>query len=402
MAIKQDKEKGEGNLASCWVCFEEGEVSSSSLSSPSSSSSPSRRQANNNNNNNNSNHQQQDNDNDNDNDKLDNDNNNDDKLVRGCACRGPTAGFAHLRCLIEAAIKHNADTWDTCPTCIQDFTGDVRLGLARARWKIACDSDLPREDGERLNAADRLAQSLQVCLGDHAGALPLFEEVLAVSRRVDGNDDVNTLISMSNLASLHQKMGNHHLALPLFEEALAAQQQRKPNGKEAQDTLLTVSNLAMLHLRTERFSSSLPLAEKALAGRRRTLGKEHADTLESIHNLGLLRWHMAHGKYVSFTNAAAHQGTCDATELETAKEFLADGLKGRRKVFGEAHYLTKESERALKHANEKLAEIQRNNNKAGEGEGDGEGEAGESKEIISPPAKKKRRLETAKKKKKKK
>jgi hypothetical protein len=94
---------------------------------------------------------------------------------------------------------------------MQDFTGDVRLGLARARWKIS--RDLPMEDGERLNAADRLAQSLQVCLGDHAGALPLFEEVLAVSRRVDGNNDVNTLISMSNLASLHQKMGNHQMGM---------------------------------------------------------------------------------------------------------------------------------------------------------------------------------------------
>jgi tetratricopeptide (TPR) repeat protein len=170
--------------------------------------------------------------------------------------------------------------------------------LAQARWKIVIARNLPMEDGERLNAADRLAQSLQVCLGDHAGALPLFEEVLAVSRPVDGNEDVNTLISMSNLASLHQKMGNHHLALPLFEEAFLAQQQkrrrrRRPKGKEAQDTLLTVNNLAMLHLRTERFSLSLPLAEKALAGRRRTLGNDHADTLELIHNLGLLRWHMA-------------------------------------------------------------------------------------------------------------
>jgi tetratricopeptide (TPR) repeat protein len=267
---------------------------------------------------------------------------------------------------------------------MQDFTGDVRLGLARARWKIA--RNLPMEDGERLNAADRLAQSLQVCLGDHSGALPLFEEVLAVSRRVDGNEDVNTLISMSNLASLHQKMGNHHLALPLFEEALLAQQ-RKRNGKEAQDTLLTLNNLAMLHLRTERFSLALPLAEKALAGRRRTLGNDHADTLESIHNLGLLRWHMAHGEYVSFTNAAAHQGNCDVTELEKAKELLADALKGRRRVFGEAYYLTQESIRALKHANQKLEEIRTCTNSS----------ESSSASASKTPLVKKRRLEETKK-----
>jgi len=342
MVGKRWKDRVVENLASCWVCAEEGKVGSSSLLTPPSQTNERDQQV--------------------------------DILVRGCACRGPTAGFTHLKCLVEAA-KHNADIWNTCPTCIQDFTGEVRLGLARARWKIA--HKLPLEDGERLNAADCLAQSLQVCLGDQAGALPLFEEVLAVSRCVDGNDDVNTVISMNNLASLHQKMGNHHLALPLFEEALSVQQ-RKPNGKNSQDTLLTVSNLAMLHLRTERFCLSLPLAKKALVGRRKTLGKEHADTLESIHNLGLLRWHISHGKYVSFTKAAGYQGTCDATELKLAKELLFDALKGRRKLFGDAHYLTKESVRALKHANQKLEEICR---------------ARESKSPIA----KKRRLEEMKK-----
>mmetsp|Transcript_2543 Transcript_2543/g.5424 ORF Transcript_2543/g.5424 Transcript_2543/m.5424 type:complete len:377 (-) Transcript_2543:462-1592(-) len=352
------EEERSDSRATCWICAEEGDV----LASPSSSSQT----------------------------ELEHANNNNTKqqpppppLVRGCACRGPTAGYAHIHCLIEAA-KHNADTWDTCPTCLQDFTGDVQLALAKARWAIA--ENRSWKDGERLNAADRLAQALQVCLGDHAGALPLFEEVLVVSRKVDGDEDANTLISMSNLASLHQKMGNYHLALPLFEEALEAQQRNI--GHRAQDTLLTLNNLAMLHLRTERFSVALPLAEKALEGRRKTLGREHQDTLESIHNLGLLRWHMAHGEYVSFTNAKAHRGICDASELERAAILLGDSLKGRRKVFGEDHPLTKESVRSTRYANEKLKELRTNEN---------ENENDETKEIakptipVAPVAKKKKR-----------
>lgn len=274
------------------------------------------------------------------------------KLIRGCACRGTDAGFAHLSCLVQAA-KHDEDCWDVCPTCKQDFTGDVRLGLARARWELH--RTLPVGDWQRLNAADGLASALQECAGDPVGALPLFEEVLAVSRQVDGNDDANTLVSMNNLGSLHQKMGHYELALPLLEEALEAQ--RRTLGEEAADTLRTISNIAMLHLRTGNFSLSLPLAEKALAVRQRTLGKEHADTLSSIDNLGLLRWHMAHGEYVSFHAAEAYEGTCELKDLERAKELLAEAVKGRSKVLGKAHHLTLESVRALGYAERRIDEL---------------------------------------------
>ena len=96
------------------------------------------------------------------------------RLWRSCACRGPDAGFAHLHCLVEAA-GYNADTWTTCPTCKQDFTGDLQLRLAQASWRmwVARDAD----DGRRLDSADRLAQALQ-CAGTNPGywaALPLME-----------------------------------------------------------------------------------------------------------------------------------------------------------------------------------------------------------------------------------
>merc|ERR1719162_216387 len=276
------------------------------------------------------------------------------KLIRGCACRGPDAGFAHLDCLAEAAL-YDQDTWDRCPNCRQDFTGDVRLGLARTQWEGVLARKLPPEDWERLNAADRFAQALLVCRGDHMGALPLFKEVLAVSRQVDGDDDVNTLISINNLASLYQKMGRHDLALPLFNEALAAQ--RRTLGKDAADTLRTVSNLAMLLLRKEDFSLSLPLAEEALVTRRRTLGPSHVDTLESKHNLGLLRWHMAHGKYVSFHAADKHVGHCDLAELKLASKLLQEVLDVRLQLLGDEHYLTAESKRALEHSKRRIGEV---------------------------------------------
>ena len=64
-------------------------------------------------------------------------------LVRDCSCRGNTAGFAHLSCIIEYAeqkSKQAADSdldgfftpWDKCNNCNQDFQNQVSLDLSSA------------------------------------------------------------------------------------------------------------------------------------------------------------------------------------------------------------------------------------------------------------------------------
>jgi hypothetical protein len=64
-------------------------------------------------------------------------------LVRDCSCRGDTAGFAHLSCIIEYAeqkSKQAADSdlaafstpWDECNNCNQPFQNQVALELSSA------------------------------------------------------------------------------------------------------------------------------------------------------------------------------------------------------------------------------------------------------------------------------
>jgi hypothetical protein len=63
-------------------------------------------------------------------------------LVRDCSCRGDTAGFAHLSCIIEYAeqkSKQAADDlaafstpWDDCNNCNQPFQNQVTLDLSSA------------------------------------------------------------------------------------------------------------------------------------------------------------------------------------------------------------------------------------------------------------------------------
>ena len=97
----------------------------------------------------------------------------DEPLHRNCACRGPTAGFAHMTCLVRyvaTAAKTNFRLWFECGTCKQHYFGATQLGLARARSHRA--RGRPQEDGERMGAMTILATALTDSR-DYAAALPL-------------------------------------------------------------------------------------------------------------------------------------------------------------------------------------------------------------------------------------
>jgi hypothetical protein len=134
-------------------------------------------------------------------------------LLRGCACRG-SAGFAHLPCLVTAAT-YNPAIWVSCPTCKQDFFGEVRRGLAAARWELA--AALADGSTERLAAQAALLESQ----GRFAEAVPLFEQVLARERAALGDEHSEVITSLYSLAVLCSMNGEKEKALLLAEESLA-------------------------------------------------------------------------------------------------------------------------------------------------------------------------------------
>jgi hypothetical protein len=254
-------------------------------------------------------------------------------LLRACACRGPEASFSHLPCLVKYAGANRAasqgKSWWQCPTCKQDYTGELQLELARGRWELVRGRAV--ENGERCYAADDLAIALQVA-GDFEGARPHVEEVLAVGRRMRGDEDPDTLSSIGNLASLHSDLGNHDLALPLHTEALAGR--RHLLGDEDPRTLTSISNLAALHNDMRTYGLALPLMQEALAGRRRVLGNAHPQTLTCIHSMAIV---------------------CDNMgEHAAAATLMREALVGRRRVLGEDHPRTQATIAAMDMIEEKL------------------------------------------------
>ena len=114
-------------------------------------------------------------------------------------------------------------------------------------------------------------------------ALPLLEEAFTHSKETLGLEHPATLIRMDNLALGYQAKGMGNLALPLFEEAFRLQKQLF--GVEDPATLATMNNLGQAYFAAGRRLEALPLLEDSLRIRRAKFGAEHPATLVCMNNL---------------------------------------------------------------------------------------------------------------------
>lgn len=202
------------------------------------------------------------------------------ELLHGyCGCLAPR----HLSCSVNdaAAAVLNPEFWVRCRTCGQDFTGELRLGMARAHYaQEVSRPDSSDDEPEKLAVANNLASALVEVIADYGSAQPLFEELLTLQRRSLGDDHQHTLRTMANLAGLLMHKGDNVAALPLCQAALAAR--RRTLGNEHAATLLSLAQLSSLYRQLGQLTEALPLCEEALAAQRRILGDEHVDTLRTL------------------------------------------------------------------------------------------------------------------------
>ena len=281
-----------------------------------------------------------------------------DPLHARCACRGDM-GFVHVQCQIKCSERDEM-SWCNCGTCKQPFFGVVQLDLARARWERA--QDRREEDRERLNAMDCLANALAGSL-DYAAALRLYEQGLAIERRVNGDLDPNTLASIHNLAKCHIQQGDPSLALPLAEECLRGC--RQTVGDEHTVTLSAMSTLSDVQREMGNHDEALLLAQRALATRRRTLGNQHFHTLISMNRAAVILTRMGDkeaalplyeetmalqkrtlgSEHPETLWAIANAGTlhCELGRFGEGLPLIREAVAGRRKMLGEDHPHTLEA-----------------------------------------------------------
>lgn len=150
-------------------------------------------------------------------------------------------------------------------------------------------------------------------LGRRAEAEPFLREALERRRRVLGEDDPDTIQSITNLGGLMRAQGK--LAEAYGREAL--EKYRRVLGEEHPSTLTGINNLGSFLLGRGKFAEAETYIREALEKRQRILGPAHPLTLNSLSLMG-----------------SVLQSQERPAEAES---FFRAALEGRRRALGDEH-----------------------------------------------------------------
>ena len=123
--------------------------------------------------------------------------------------------------------------------------------------------------------------------GRYSEAEPLYKQALAMCKRLLGEEHPHVATSLNNLAELYDSQGRYSEAEPLYEQALAMY--KRLLGEEHPHVALSLNDLANLYYSQGRYSEAEPLYEQAVAVGERVLGVNHPNTVVYRKNLASLR-----------------------------------------------------------------------------------------------------------------
>jgi CHAT domain-containing protein len=157
---------------------------------------------------------------------------------------------------------------------------DIAVKVLAVRRKVLGEEH--RAYADSLHNLARLYREM----GEHGKALPLFLEARRVQRTALGEGHPVYATSLSNLANLYQAMGEHGKALPLFLEA--RELLRTALGERHPAYAISLSNLANLYREMGEPGKALPLFLEARELDRQVQGEKHPHHATSLSNLAVL------------------------------------------------------------------------------------------------------------------
>ena len=194
-------------------------------------------------------------------------------------------------------------------------------------------------------------------LGLYKKAMPILEKALEMRRRILGEDHVDTIESMEDLAFWDQFEGRSSDAEKLYIRILDAR--RRILGEDHQDTLAAMYGLACVYRDQGRYAEEEALRRRSLEIRRRVQGDDHPDTIMSL--VGLANSYASQKRYADaetlyrdalgrirrvlgnghpHTLGTMHQlaNVCRAQgRYADAEKLYRDALDGERRTLGEDH-----------------------------------------------------------------
>ena len=151
-------------------------------------------------------------------------------------------------------------------------------------------ADIDKTLTARPQIQSRLQQTIGTVytnLGLYSAAEPLLRRALETDRRVLGNENQQTLASVSALADVYWHLGRNIDAEPLYLELV--ERRRRILGEKHRDTLRATYDLASLYGRNpQRWDQAESLIRQTLTLQERTLGELDDDALATMHNLASL------------------------------------------------------------------------------------------------------------------
>ncbi|MEJ2147447.1 MAG: serine/threonine-protein kinase [Acidobacteriota bacterium] len=180
-------------------------------------------------------------------------------------------------------------------------------------WEIRRER-LGDEDPQTLSTLSTLA-GLYSIRGDYEQADGLYKRVLEIQARVLGEDDRETLVSRYNLA-LNSLAGGQ---LNRAEEQLRATRERQAEvlGETHEDTLASSFMLARVYLMGGQFEQAEPILRAVLESQRTVLGEDHPDTV--------------------YTLASLVEATTSLGLLDEAASLCTECIDRMRRVLGDRH-----------------------------------------------------------------
>ncbi|KAK5290627.1 hypothetical protein LTR99_011028 [Exophiala xenobiotica] len=173
---------------------------------------------------------------------------------------------------------------------------------------------LGEEHLDTLDSMNNLAIVLQQ-QGKYKEAEEIHRQALDLREKVLGEEHLDTLDSMNNLAIVLQEQGKYKEAEQMHRQTLYLM--KKVLGEEHPSTLGSMNNLAIVLKQQGKYEEAEEMYRQALDLREKVLGEEHLDTLDSINNLTIVL--QQQGKY------------------KEAEEMHRQALDLREKVLGEEH-----------------------------------------------------------------
>ncbi|KAJ6479605.1 P-loop containing nucleoside triphosphate hydrolase protein [Mycena sanguinolenta] len=205
--------------------------------------------------------------------------------------------------------------------------------------------------------------TIYTAVGQHAKAKELRIIELERQRKLHGEDGLDTLTAINNLANTHDRLGQFEEAEKLEVEVL--EKWRRLLGEDDLDTVAAMNNLAITYARLARFEDARKLGIVVVEKRKKLLGDDHPRTLDAMHNLAAIYYNLEQFEKAAKLNVAViekwkqlagddHPRTLDAMHslgitchaldhFEEAEKLEVVVLEKRTKVLGEDHLKTLEA-----------------------------------------------------------